>query len=157
MVTAAPVPLVLQIVAGQGSLQEAKKGEVGMRAFVRVETETGDVQELEVLTRHLRQELLMLEVDDVTFARDDEQAEGAKGDAITIGTLVITLANSAVLAGACQVLRTWVTRDQGRRAVVKYEAERPLTLEITGSNVAQQQQLIDSFLTSMKYEQEREI
>src|SRR5262249_49515852 len=131
-------------------------GESAVMVSVRVQAAAaGSPEELDVLTRQLRQELLQLEVDGVALAHGDEEPGGAKGDVITIGTLVVTLANSAALAGACQVLRTWVTRDQGRRAMVKYGREHPMSLEITGANAAQHQQLIDSFLASMQHEQER--
>jgi hypothetical protein len=97
------------------------------------------------LTRLLRQELLGLDVEDVTLARNGQAPPGARGDAISVGTLIVTLANSAGLAGVCQLMRTWVTRDQGRRIVLK-NGKR--SLEITGANTAQHQQIIDAFLSA---------
>jgi hypothetical protein len=101
-------------------------------------------EETDRLTRQLRQQLLALDVDDVALGRDGQPPAGAKGDAITVGTLVVSLANSAGLAAICQVIRTWVTRDRGRRVIIK-DGKR--TLDITGTNPAQQQQIIDAFLS----------
>jgi hypothetical protein len=101
-------------------------------------------ERLDRLTRLLREELLGLDIDDVTLARNGHAPPGARGDAISVGTLIVTLANSAGLVGVCQLLRTWVTRDQGRRITIK-DGKR--TLEITGANTAQHQQIIDAFLS----------
>jgi hypothetical protein len=100
-------------------------------------------ERLDRLTRLFREELLGLDVDGVTLARNGQAPPDARGDAISVGTLIVTLANSAGLVGLCQLARTWVTRDQGRRIIVK-NGKR--SLEITGTNTAQQQQVIDAFL-----------
>jgi len=90
-----------------------------------------------------------LDVDDVALAREADAPPGARGDAITVGTLIVTLANSAGLVSICQLVRTWVTRDQGRRITIKYGKR---TLEITGANAAQHQQIIDAFLSDQDHD-----
>jgi hypothetical protein len=102
-------------------------------------------ERLDRLTRLLREELLGLDVEDVAPARTGQAPPNARGDAITVGTLIVTLANSAGLVGVCQLLRTWVTRDQGRSITLK-NGKR--SLEITGANTAQHQQIIDAFLAA---------
>jgi hypothetical protein len=101
-------------------------------------------ERLDRLTRLLREELLTLDVDDVSLARDRQAPPGARGNAITVGTLIVTIANSAGLVGVCQLLRTWVTRDHGRSITLK-NGKR--SLKITGANTAQHQQIIDAFLS----------
>jgi hypothetical protein len=100
-------------------------------------------EQIDQLTRQFRQEVLALDVDTVTVPTVDDAPAGAKGDPVTIGTLVVTLASSRVLVSLCQLARTWVTRDHNRRITLKQGAR---TLEITGTNTAQHQQLIDAFL-----------
>jgi hypothetical protein len=114
---------------------------------VQIQIDEDDTQELDRLSRELRRELLELDVDDVALAWGTEAPLGAKGDPVTVGMLVVSLANSAVLAGICQVARTWVNRAQGRRIVMK-DGKR--TLEITGASNDQQQQVIDAFLTETR-------
>jgi hypothetical protein len=108
----------------------------------------GDASELDLQARQLREELLLLDLDNVALGRGVREPEGAKGDSIAVGTLIMTLANSAVLAAACQVIRAWVIRGQARHATISYGENR--TLDITGATTAQQQELIDAFLATMK-------
>jgi hypothetical protein len=110
---------------------------------IHIQANEKDIAETDRLSRELRRELLALDVDDVALARGGEAPAGAKGDPVTVGMLVVSLANSAGLVGICQVVRTWVNRDRGRRIVMK-EGKR--TLQITGANAAQHQQIIDAFL-----------
>jgi hypothetical protein len=109
-----------------------------------------DAAELDLQTRQLREELLMLDLDSVTLGRDVSEPDGAKGDPIAIGTLLMTLGNSAVLAAVCQVVRAWVARGKARHATIKYGKDR--TLEITGATTKQQQQLIDAFLATLRHD-----
>lgn len=111
---------------------------------VSVQVSTGgDAEETDRLARQFRQEALALDLESATLASSPDTPAGAKGDPIVIGTLIITLANSAVLRSLCQLASSWVTRDLRRRIVLK---DKDKTLEITGANVAQHQQLIDAFL-----------
>jgi hypothetical protein len=106
-----------------------------------------DADETDRLTRRFRQELLDLDVDTVSLAGEDDAPPGAKGDAVTTGTLIVTLANSAVLTSIFQLARTWVTRDRGRRIIIR-DGER--SVEVHGGSAAEHQQVIKAFLTSMK-------
>jgi len=108
-----------------------------------------DAGQLDTLTRLLRQELLLLDVDKVTVDGARQTPPGARGDPTAIGSLVMTLANSAVLVGVCQVLRAWQARQQGRSFIMKLKDGRPVSLEIHGDNAAQHQQLIDDFLAAI--------
>ena len=119
---------------------------------VELQVVNGDADELDRLTHQLREELLLLDLENVTLGRDVREPDGTKGDAIAIGTLIMTLGNSAVLVAACQVVRAWVTRGQARQATIKYGKNR--TLDITGATTAQQQKLIDAFLGTMQHELE---
>lgn len=121
----------------------APTARVDMRTVsIKLGTIGSDPAEIDRLTHQFRQELLGVDVEMVTVPSAGT-ASGAKGDPVAIGTLVVTLANSAVLASICQLARTWVTRDRGRRIVVK-NGDR--TLEVDGSSAGQQQQVIDAFL-----------
>lgn len=115
---------------------------------ISVQVSNGDdAEETDWLTRQFRQELLALDTDTVTFAQQDATPAGAKGDLVTTGTLIATLANSAVLASICQLARTWVTRDRGRCIIIK-DGDR--SLELHGGSPEQHQQVIDAFLSATK-------
>lgn len=123
-----------------------------MIVSVHLQSDTSDVYELDVLTRHLRRELLSLNLDSLTLDREAETPKGAKGEAITVGTLVMTLANSAVLVAACQVIRAWITRGQARRATIQFGNKSGQVLEIHGASKDQNQQIIDAFLMAVRHE-----
>jgi hypothetical protein len=111
--------------------------------LVQVHVGDGDAEEVDLLSRQFRDELLELDVDAAATAQDGDAPTGAKGDPITIGVLVVTLANSSVLLGLCQFARAWIARDRRRHVTIK-NGER--SLEITDADPAQQRQLIDAFL-----------
>jgi len=112
---------------------------------LRVHIDAGDAdpEETDQLTRQFRTELLGLDVIDANLAADGPGPANAKGDPVTIGTIVVTLANSTALVGVCQLARGWVNRKRGRRVVVK-DGDR--SLELAEASPEQQQQLIDAFL-----------
>jgi hypothetical protein len=114
---------------------------------VELHAAADDADQLDLQTRQLREELLLLDLDNVTLGRDAHEPDRAKGNAIAVGTLIMTLGNSAVLVAVCQVVRSWVTRGQARRAVIRYGKNR--TLDITGMTTAQQQKLIEAFIEAM--------
>jgi hypothetical protein len=116
-----------------------------MMVSVHLDTAGGDVLDLDRTARQLRRELLALDLEDISFARVEAPA-GSRGDAVTVSTLILTLTNSAVLVAACQVLRAWVLRAQGRRVSVRYGDKR---VEITGATGSQQQQVIDAAVRTM--------
>jgi hypothetical protein len=117
---------------------------------VQVQTADSDAYETDVQARHLRQELLSLDLDDVTLGREAPAPSSGKGEAIAVGTIIMTMANSAVLVAACQVIRAWVTRGQGRHAIIRYGKGQGQSLEISGATTAQHQKLIDAFLSTMR-------
>lgn len=120
---------------------------------IHFETDTDDTAEVDRLSRDLSRELFQGDVEDVEFAREGEAPTGAKGDPVSVGMLIVSLANSAGLVGVCQVVRSWVSRDERRRIVVRAGKR---TLEITGASPQQHQQIIDAFLQEEKPKSEKE-
>jgi hypothetical protein len=102
-----------------------------------------DPAEIDRLTRQFRQELYALDADVTMVSSQDEAPPGAKGDPATVTALAALLASPTVLVGLCQLAKSWVTRGDHRRIVIKDGARK---LELTGGTDAQHQQLIDAFL-----------
>lgn len=119
-----------------------------MIVAIKLQTADGDAHNLDLQTHRLREELLLLDIDNVTMGHGARESDSTKGDPIAIGTLIMTMSNSAVLVAACQVVRTWVTRSQGRRATIKYGKDQ--TIELTDINTTQQQELISAFLRAVE-------
>ncbi len=70
--------------------------------------DTVEDDELDRLTRRLKEEIAELDVEAVALAKGTELPPGAKGDPVTIGSLVVTLASAGVFTGLIEfvALRT---------------------------------------------------
>ena len=78
-----------------------------------------DDEELDQLTRRLRDEIADLGVEQVKLAPGGTLPAGAKGEPITIGSLIVSLASAGVFTGLIDLLKSWVHRGEGRTVTVK--------------------------------------
>jgi hypothetical protein len=116
----------------------------GTQAEVSIEAgPEADDEELARLSRQLRDELLELDVERVDYRRGPAPDGAKSGAAVSLGTLVIALSDSAVLAAAVGVLRAWVRRGSGRKVTVRLGEDK---LEIKGTLDEREAGLIAKFL-----------
>jgi hypothetical protein len=105
----------------------------------------GDDEELSMAAEQLREELLDLDVDDVTLVRRGVSPEGTKaGDVMAWGELVTTLAASGgVVTSLIGVIQAWISRNRTiRTAVIEVDGDR---LELSGVSTETQQQLLEAW------------
>jgi hypothetical protein len=88
-----------------------------------------DRGELGRLSRRLRDELLDLDVVSVDFAAGDVYSGTKGGTAASLGTMIVTLSDSAVLAAVVGVLRGWVRGGSARKVTIQLGKDK---LEIKG-------------------------
>lgn len=105
-----------------------------------------DAEELEELTRRLREELMELDVEAVDLVRVGETPKRAKaGDPVAWGTLLVTLAASGgVLTTLINTLHAWLTRHERRSVTLEIDGDR---LEVTGISSEEQQRLINAWVS----------
>ncbi|GIE37036.1 hypothetical protein Ait01nite_100810 [Actinoplanes italicus] len=106
--------------------------------------EDADEQRLDEVTRQLRRELADLDV----------AVEGAPGgpaplgtravELAAIGTIIVTLSQSVVLAAVINAISAWLTQRQQGSVRVEMDGE---ALELTGSPTPQHRRLIDAWLS----------
>ena len=107
-----------------------------------------DDQEVEKLGRQLREELLELDVDAVDHVRSGSAPVGTKGDPVTLGALIVTLAASGgVLTTLIGAVQSWITRHERGAVTLEIAGDK---LAITGVSSEQQQRLIDDFISHHK-------
>jgi hypothetical protein len=94
----------------------------------------------------LRAELLELNVDSVDPVRSGPAPAGAKGDAVTLTTLAVTLAPIAVTE-LIKALQTWLSRHERASVSVESGGEK---IQVTGTPSKEQQRLIDAFVAKHK-------
>ncbi|RJQ77687.1 hypothetical protein D5S17_14800 [Pseudonocardiaceae bacterium YIM PH 21723] len=94
------------------------------------------------LTRQLRTELSQIPVESAQLRREPGPI-ASKGDLVTVGSIVVAVANSALVGGVVAVLRTWINRHRKRSITVQINDQK---LELSGGTPAEHQQVIDGFL-----------
>jgi hypothetical protein len=112
-----------------------------------------DAERVDVLTSHLRHELDQLDVESVRQLREDQVPEGARAiDVAVIGALIVTLGKSAQSLGSVvATIRNWLSRTPGPVRTVRLELGGDV-LELSQASAAEQQRLIDLFVS--RHEQE---
>jgi hypothetical protein len=109
-------------------------------------TPESENEELELITRRLREEILKLDVEDVDLVKAGEIPKGARaGDIITLGSLLVTLAASGgVLPSIINAVQSWLGRTKESHSItLEVGGDK---LEVTGISSQTQQQLIDTWL-----------
>lgn len=106
----------------------------------------GDDEELEELTRKLREELMDLDIEGANFVRFGEAPAKAKSiEPVTLGTLLLTLvASGGVLTTTINVLQDWLTRHEKHSLTLEIEGDK---LQVTGISSEEQERLINAWLT----------
>jgi hypothetical protein len=99
-----------------------------------------DAAELASLTQRLRAELLQLDIEDVTLARTEETAPGARsGDVIQWGTLLVTFGDSPelVLSALIAGVQMWLIRQDRAdlSAIIKSGATHAQIAAASAENV----------------------
>ena len=94
---------------------------------IEVSANDATEDELDRMTRHLLHEMRELDVESAQLAKGGPAPVGSKGDAITMGAIVLEVL-PAVLPSVLGLLQSWVTRGQGR--IVKFKG---MGIEFEGS------------------------
>jgi hypothetical protein len=115
---------------------------------VQLAEEGADPERLEELTRFLRDELLQLDVDDVTALRVGEPPPGARVfDVLAVGGLLVSLSRSAEgLRPIVSAIRKWLARGEGTRRTVRLEIDGD-ALELSEASAADQERLVGLFVS----------
>jgi hypothetical protein len=112
-------------------------------------TEEGaDAERLDTLTSFLHQELLRLDVDDVTRIPAGEPPSGSRGlGAVAVGGLLVGLGSAANgLAAVISAIESWLGRSAGNHRRVRLEIAGDV-LELSEATTADQDRLIELFIS----------
>lgn len=107
-----------------------------------------DAEELEELTRKLREELAELDVKAVDLVRAEAPARAKVDDPATWGMLLVALtASGGVITTLISTLQSWLTRHERRSVTLEIEGDK---LEVTGISSEEQQRLINAWVSRHK-------
>ena len=116
--------------------------------LVSVGDGTANDEEIDRLTRRLRQQLSELDVEQVQMASGGPVPAGAKAvDPITVGTLVVTLL-PAVVPKVMEFLHAWMLRDKERTVKIRAAAgDRSFDVEYSPGVTSEEdlKQLLQTF------------
>jgi hypothetical protein len=120
---------------------------MGSELRLRLAEDGADSERLASLTGFLRQELLQLDVEDVTALRTGPPPPGARAfDVAAVGGLLVSLSSSAEgLRAVVSAIRRWLARGDGIRRTVRLEIGGD-ALELSEATAADQERLIDVFI-----------
>ena len=120
---------------------------MGSELRLQLSEDGADAERLDALTGFLRQELLQLEVEDVTRLRAGEPPPGSRMfDVVAVGGLLVSLSRSAEgLRSVVSAIRKWLSRGEGTRRTVRLELDGDV-LELSEATAADQERLIGLFV-----------
>jgi hypothetical protein len=133
-----------------GAVRRGDMRTVRIHLFLR----DSDMLELDSEARNLSAELRLLGLDSTWSAETPTTPpRGAKsGTATEVGTLLVTVANSAVLVAVCQAVGTWLSRgDRGSRSKITMTVGDS-KLELTGADEGERERVIDRFFEHLSAE-----
>lgn len=116
------------------------------QVLVQVDEAGADPERVDAVTRLLRDELVQLDVDDVTALRGGAAPEGSRAfDVIAAGGLLVSLGSSNLLRSVVTTVRGWLTRSPAGGRSVRIEVDGDV-LELSNASQADQDRLVAMFL-----------
>ena len=111
------------------------------------EEDGADEERLGLLTGYLQQELLQLDVEDVSTPAAGQPPPGTRAvDPVAVAELLVTLGRSAEgLRAVVLAVRRWLSRSDGVRRTVRLEIGGDV-LELSEASLTDQQRLVDVFV-----------
>ena len=120
---------------------EERPATLGVRLSVGPDADTEEVAEA---TAQLRRELLDLDVDAVELPPAGEPPPGTRAvELAALGALVVTVAQSQLLASVVAAVRSWLALSPRRSIKLELGGD---VLELTGVSSDQQRRLTDEWL-----------
>jgi hypothetical protein len=114
----------------------------------KAEDSSFDLEELEINTRRLRDELsdadAIERIDLVTKKREAPKGAKPGGELVEWGSLIITLATT-VAPSLSNLLQSWLTRHDKQKIVLEIGGDK---LEVTGISDIERSKLIDAWIIS---------
>jgi hypothetical protein len=124
-----------------GGAMEERPTMLGIRVAVEPGADAEDVAEA---TLQLRRELLELDVEEVEIPRAGEPPPGSRAvDLAALGTLVVTVAQSQLLASVVAAIQSWLSSSHRRSIKLELGGD---VLELAGVSSAEQRRLTDEWL-----------
>jgi hypothetical protein len=120
---------------------------------ILLQDEDADQEELDRLTRQLLSEIGDLDIEKAELARGGDLPEGAKGDPITVGSIVVALASAGVFTGLVELIKSWALRREGRTITLKAKVkdrEVELTYSPAESSPEEMTQFVNTIMATMQ-------
>jgi hypothetical protein len=109
-----------------------------------------DSEELREITWQLQDHIQQLEAaeNDTGFNVAVPQGIQTRGDPLTVGTLIVSLASAGVFTAIIETIRTWALRGESRQVKIKVQVGKK-TVELDYSPAAVSQKELTNFTDSI--------
>jgi hypothetical protein len=116
------------------------------QVLVQVDEAGADPERVDAVARMLRDELVQLDVEDVSAASGGPAPDGTRGlDLVAAGGLLVSLGSSDLLRSVVATVRGWLTRSPAGGRSVKIEVDGDV-LELSNASQEDQDRLVAMFL-----------
>lgn len=116
------------------------------RVLVHVDEAGGDPERVAAVTQLLRNELVQLDVNEVSAVRSGPAPEGTRAlDIVAAGGLLVSFGSSSLLRTVISTVRGWLTRSPAGGRSVKIEVDGDV-LELSNASREDQDRLVAMFL-----------
>jgi hypothetical protein len=113
-----------------------------MKLHIQPEKED-DKQEVDSLTRNLRDDLLNLDVEDVHLLYEKPPPDSRALDGVAIGSMIVDIISGGAIKEVTQTVQRWIQRNENRSITIEMDDEK---IDVTDISDKDQGKIIDSWV-----------
>lgn len=112
---------------------------------VHIKPEEGDDrQEVDSLSRNLRDDLSNLDVEDVHLVYEKAPPDSKAFDEVALGSMVVDIVGGGAVKEVTQTVQRWIERNENRSITI--EAPDGSKIDVKGISAKDQQKMIDAWV-----------
>ncbi len=106
--------------------------------------EEDDKQEIDSLTRNLRDDLSNLDVEDVHLVYEKPPSDSKAFDGVALGSMVVDIVGGGAVKEVTQTVQRWIERNENRSITI--EGPDGSKIDVKGISAKDQQKMIETWI-----------
>lgn len=102
-----------------------------------------DKQEIDSLSRNLRDDLLNLDVEDVHLLYEKPPQDSKALDGVAIGSMIVDIVSGGAIKEVTQTVQAWIQRNENRAVAIEMDGEK---IDVKGISGKDQGKIIDTWV-----------
>jgi hypothetical protein len=115
-----------------------------LKVHIKQEEDEDDKQEIDSLTRNLRDDLSNLDVEDVQLLYEKPPSDSKAFDGVALGSMLVSVLGPEVIKQVAQTIQAWRERNGNRSITI--EAPDGSKIDLKGVSAKDQQKLVDTWV-----------